>query len=113
MNPLQSYRLRLRRRRLELRARRKRRELLSLQDNTNTIHSGDVLLFATVFNEAIRLPYFLEYYRNLGVSHFLIIDNGSSDGSVELLQNQSDVSIWQTEASYKRSRFGVDWITAL
>lgn len=113
MNPLQSYRLRLRRRRLELRARRKRRELSSLQDNTNTIHSGDVLLFATVFNEAIRLPYFLEYYRNLGVSHFLIVDNGSSDGSVEWLQNQSDVSIWQTEASYKRSRFGVDWITAL
>ena len=32
-------------------------------------------------NEKIRLPFFLRYYRNLGVNHFLIVDNDSTDGT--------------------------------
>lgn len=61
-------------------------------------------------NERVRLPYFLRYYRNLGVSHFLMVDNGSDDGSAEFLAKQDDVSLWTTSASYKRARFGADWL---
>ena len=60
-------------------------------------------------NERLRLPYFLDYYRKLGVDHFLIIDNGSDDGTGDYLARQTDVSVWHTARSYQASRFGVDW----
>ncbi len=64
-------------------------------------------------NEKVRLPFFLRYYRNLGVNHFLIVDNDSTDGTREYLAAQPDVSVWTTRASYKNARFGMDWITGL
>ena len=106
----QSYRLRLKRRRFLFRAIRKRRELRPVTNRTKRIKPGDILLFSTQRNEAIRLPYFLKYYRDMGVNHFLIVDNDSTDGSVDYLADQKDVSLWTTPRSYKRSRFGVDWL---
>ena len=44
-----------------------------------------ILLFTCLRNEKVRLPYFLQYYRDLGVDHFLIVDNDSDDGSREYL----------------------------
>jgi len=82
-------------------------------DRSSAIRSDDILVFSTLRNERVRLPYFLKYYRDLGVSHFLIVDNDSDDGSREYLQAQPDVSLWSTKASYKRSRFGVDWLNWL
>ncbi|RMD93336.1 MAG: glycosyltransferase family 2 protein, partial [Alphaproteobacteria bacterium] len=73
----------------------------------------DVLLFGTLRNEKPRLPYFLDYYRKLGVGHFLFVDNGSDDGTAEYLAQQPDVSVWQTTHSYRRSNFGVDWLNWL
>lgn len=108
-----AYRLRWKRRRLLFRAFRKRRQLSSIIDRTPQIAAQDVLLFSTVRNEAMRLPYFLHHYRNLGVRHFLFIDNGSDDGTAEFLMQQEDVSLWQTDKSYRLSRFGVDWVTWL
>jgi hypothetical protein len=82
-------------------------------DRTAQIRETDILLFSTLRNERIRLPYFLDYYREQGVNHFLIVDNDSNDGSAEYLAEQSDVSVWRTQASYKKSRFGVDWLNWL
>src|SRR5690606_22811891 len=53
------------------------------------------------------------HHRRLGVDHFLIVDNASDDGTAEYLAAQPDVSLWTTSASYKLSRFGVDWLTWL
>ncbi|KPN64723.1 Glycosyl transferase family 2 [Aliiroseovarius crassostreae] len=108
-----SYRLRLKRKHRKLRAFRKRRELSEVENRTRVIRSDDILVFSTLRNERIRLPYFLKYYRDLGVSHFLIVDNGSDDGGREYLAEQEDVSIWSTDASYKKSHFGVDWLNWL
>lgn len=105
--------MRLRRKRAQIRAYRKHFSMTSVSDKTSKIRSGDVLLFSTMRNEHIRLPFFLDYYRDLGVSHFLIVDNNSNDGGCELLASQPDVSVWSTSASYKRSRFGVDWLNWL
>lgn len=113
MGLIQSYRLRLRRRYWRLRAFRRRRELVPVRDRTPDIRRRDVLLFATLRNERIRLPYFLQYYRDLGIRHFLIVDNGSDDGSRDYLAEQADVSLWTTSASYRRARFGVDWLNWL
>ena len=108
-----SYRLRLQRRRWLTRAIRKRRELNGIADRTNAIKKDDILLFSTLRNEHVRLPFFLKYYRQQGVNHFLIVDNDSNDGSLEYLAEQPDVSVWHTRKSYKKSRFGVDWLNWL
>jgi len=113
LSALSRYKLRLERKKRRIRSIRKRRELTLLSDNTGTIGSNDILLFCTMRNEYGRLPYFLEYYRNLGIGHFLFVDNDSDDNTRDYLTAQPDVSLWTTPASYRRSRFGIDWINGL
>lgn len=91
----------------------KRRELRSVVDRTKSIKANDILCFSTFRNEGIRLPFFMKYYRDLGVDHFLFVDNDSDDGGREYLAGQTDVSLWTTRDSYKKSRFGVDWLNWL
>lgn len=108
-----SYGMRLRRKRLRTRALLKSREMRCVQDRTAAIRPGAILALTTFRNEKLRLPYFLRYYRERGVDHFLMVDNGSDDGARDYLAGQEDVSLWSTQASYKASRFGVDWLNAL
>lgn len=105
-----AYRLRWKRRRLLFRIWRKRRQISPTADRTGQIGDNDILLFATVRNEIVRLPQFLEHYRKLGVGHFLIVDNTSDDGTAEYLAAQPDVSVWMTSHSYRLARFGMDWL---
>ncbi|NOD48619.1 glycosyltransferase family 2 protein [Ruegeria sp. HKCCD5849] len=109
----QKYQLRWKRRRLLWRSFRSRNQLTCLNDRTGKIRAGDVLAFTTLRNEMTRLSWFLRHYRQLGVRHFLVVDNGSDDGSAEYLLDQPDVSVWQTYSSYRGSRFGLDWLTWL
>ena len=113
MGALQSYRLRLQRKRWRIRAFRKRRELKPVVNRTDQIQPSDLLLFSTMRNEKVRLPFFLDYYRRMGINHFVIVDNDSDDGSADYLAQYPDVSVWTTKASYKRARFGVDWLNWL
>lgn len=92
---------------------RKRRELRNVVDRTKDIGRNDILLFSTVRNERVRLEYFLSYYRDIGVDHFMFVDNDSNDGSLDFLAGQKDVSLWATQHSYKKARFGVDWLNWL
>ena len=105
-----AYRMRWKRRRFLYRVWRKRRQITPLRDRTAEIGPDKVLCFATVRNEMARLPFFLDYYRRLGVGHFLIVDNGSDDGTAEFMASQPDVSIWSTAHSYRLARFGMDWL---
>ncbi|MCB2115565.1 MAG: glycosyltransferase family 2 protein [Rhodobacteraceae bacterium] len=109
----QRYRLRVRRQRLRFRAFRSRRDLRTLTDRTRSIRPDGILLVSVIRNERVRLPYFLDYYRKLGVSHFLFVDNASDDGSRDYLAGQPDASVWVTDRSYRASRYGVDWVNWL
>lgn len=109
----EAYRLRWKRRRLLFRALRKRGQLVAVADRTAAIRKGDILCLSTMRNEMARLPHFLAHHRRLGVAQFLIVDNASTDGTRDYLATQPDVSLWTTAASYRLSRFGVDWLTWL
>jgi hypothetical protein len=104
-----AWRQRMRRRVLLARAIRKRRELRRVTDRTGQIRRGDILAVLCVRNESVRLPFLLEHHRRLGVRQFLVIDNASTDGTADLLRAQPDVSLWQTAASYRAARYGLDW----
>jgi glycosyltransferase involved in cell wall biosynthesis len=95
------------------RAIRKRRQLSVVSDRTSQIAPGDILGFMCVRNEMQRLPHVLDHHRRLGVRHFLVVDNASTDGTAECLAARPDVSLWRTAASYKAARFGMDWLTWL
>lgn len=108
-----AWRLRWKRRRFLLRALIKSRELTEISNRTEGLPKDAILAFVCIRNEATRLPHFLAYHRKLGVDHFIFVDNNSDDGSRELLETAEDVSLWSTAASYKKSRFGVDWLNHL
>ena len=59
-----------------------------VSDKTGQIAPDDILAMATVRNEVVRLPFFLDHYRKLGVGHFLFVDNGSDDGTRAYLEGQ-------------------------
>jgi hypothetical protein len=105
------FRMTWKRRRLRARAIWKARELRALR--RGRIQPGQILLFSTIRNEIERIDWFLKHYRDLGVDHFLFVDNRSDDGTREVLLAQPDTSVWDTGASYRASRFGLDWINAL
>lgn len=103
-----------------LTARRRRRRILEhgrdlelVQDNTRAIRSSDVILVCCLRNEQIRLPFFLDYYRRLGVNRFLIVDNDSTDGVLDWIRPFEDCSVWHTKASYLASDFGMQWCNHL
>jgi hypothetical protein len=70
-------------------------------------------LFCTLKNEGHRIPFFLDYYRSLGVDQFFFIDNESSDGFLNIIKNEHDVCVYSSSGSYKDSNFGMHWINFL
>ena len=95
------------------RAIRRSRRLSPVADRTAQIRRRDILLFCSFRNEKPRLPFFLEYYRKLGIGHFLVVDNDSDDGGREYMLRQPDCSVWTTRDSYREARFGMDWMNRL
>jgi hypothetical protein len=74
---------------------------------------GEILCFATVRNESMRLPDVLRHHRALGIRRFYIVDNGSTDGTRDLLAAQEDVNLYASEGSFAESHFGFEWLRPL
>lgn len=108
-----AWRLHGKRRAALRRCARAGRGLVPLVDRTAAIRPGGILCFATLRNEMLRLPEWLDHYRRLGVSAFLVVDNASTDGTGDYLRGQPDLSLWRAEGAYREARFGMDWLGAL
>lgn len=72
-----------------------------------------ILLFTAVKNERWRLPWFMDYYRSLGIDHFFFVDNGSGDGTLEYLLDQPDVCLYRSDDNYAQACAGIRWINSL
>ncbi len=88
-------------------------ELKCTATNPIQISQESILVFTVVRNERWRLPWFLEYYRSLGVDRFFFVDNDSSDGTAEFLQEQEDVYVFWTDQNYAKSYSGMQWVNWL
>ncbi len=65
------------------------------KDNT------EIRLFVIVRNEELRLPYFFNYYRKLGVDRFFVIDNASDDGTLDLIQENPNTHVFSTNEKFR------------
>ena len=72
-----------------------------------------ILLFTALRNEMLFLPWFLDYYRALGVDWFFIVDNGSNDGTVERLTAQKDVTVYASTDNFAATVSGMQWMNEL
>jgi len=56
------------------------------------------------------LEYFLKYYSAIGITHFICIDNNSSDGSLEYLQDaKENILLFHTTEEFKDNK--MKWTT--
>ena len=87
--------------------------LIRIDTRTTTDCQGEIRVFMTVRNEILRLPQTLAHYRKIGVARFFIVDNGSTDGTRELLAAQPDCHVFLTRNSYSEAQYGLAWQHAL
>lgn len=75
--------------------------------------SGPVIAFSLVYNGMDYLQAYFAHYRALGIRGFVIVDNGSTDGTREYLARQPDVVLYQHPGSFRAAAHGVAWINPL
>ncbi len=68
------------------------------------VTTEEIRLITQVRNERLRMPWFLEHHRRIGVHRFFVIDNGSTDGTAELLLDEPDVHVFHTTEPYREKR---------
>lgn len=88
-------------------------DLQLIQNNLEQVYERDILLVCCLRNEKSRIPFFYDYYKSMGVAHFIFVNNDSSDSFSEWASGKKDVSVFYTGASYKDARFGVLWCNDL
>jgi hypothetical protein len=72
----------------------------SLSIRHGHIRDVKVSLYAVVRDEMFFMPAFFDHYRRLGVQQFIVLDDGSSDGTSEFLEGQPDCAVLSTQFSY-------------
>jgi hypothetical protein len=72
--------------------------------------SDKIFVFSVMRNERIRVESWIRHYSSIGIRHFYIIDNGSTDGTYEFLSNQPGVICEVSYDSYQGSNYGLDWL---
>ncbi|MEM6450509.1 MAG: glycosyltransferase family 2 protein [Cyanobacteria bacterium P01_D01_bin.105] len=87
--------------------------LLRIGEAPVEIEDSDVLCCVVVRNESLRLPFFLRYHRELGIAKFLVVDNGSTDETLDYLLEQPDVYVWQSHFSFVGANYGSVWFELL
>lgn len=83
-----------------------------MQTHSAEITNSDLVLICIVKNDIGRMKKLIEYYRDLGVGHFAILDDHSDDGTREYLNIQDDVDCWSSNCGYTTSMRQA-WISRL
>jgi glycosyltransferase involved in cell wall biosynthesis len=74
---------------------------------------GDLPLIFLTHNDKRFVSSFLAHYRAIGVTRFICVDDGSSDGTREALLSQHDVDVWVSQLRYGEAMRGKLWREAL
>src|SRR5215203_1736292 len=61
----------------------------------------ELAVLSLVRNGRPYVKAFIDHYRDLGAKHLFFLDNGSTDGTVEFLQDYNNVTVLQTVLPFK------------
>lgn len=87
-------------------------ELKCVKLENNNIKDNEVILLCVVKNDLERIKMVYSHHKKLGVKKFVILDNNSSDGTLEWICTKSDIDVYQTEEKFNSLRkYG--WINKL
>src|SRR5918993_3934103 len=67
-----------------------------------TIEPDELVVLCVVRDGRPYVRSFVEHYASMGVKHMVFLDNGSTDGTVEALQNYDNVTVPRTALPFKR-----------
>lgn len=62
---------------------------------------GEVWLFIVCRNEALRLPAMLDYHFKLGVTQAFLLDNASTDATIDIVRNDPRVHMLRTSQTFE------------
>ncbi len=90
-------------------------ENLKLVFPSSPVDLSKPVVISVFRNEADILDRFIEHYRDLGIRNFILIDNDSTDNSVEICKAKSrnDIAIFWTPDVYRDAKSGIDWSNAV
>jgi glycosyltransferase involved in cell wall biosynthesis len=73
-----------------------------------TVYLSDTQVMVTLLarNSAYFIRNYIEYYRALGVHHILVIDNGSTDGTIDICREFDNVTVLQNLLPAKHNESG-------
>jgi len=78
------------------------RDIRHISGQERVMHKkNEVSVVCLVKNGMEYLESFINYYSDLGVKHFVFIDNCSTDGTMEYLMNRDRVTLYRTELPHK------------
>ena len=87
---------------------------MELIQNFKTEITEESLVCVCVFrDEELMINHFISHYIELGITHFIFIDNNSVDNSVEKLTEYSEshnIKIYKTSESYAENQYGLTWV---
>ncbi|PWJ21981.1 glycosyltransferase family 2 protein [Jannaschia seohaensis] len=72
----------------------------SLEIASGTLRSGAPSILSMMRDEMHFLPAWLDHHRRIGVAQFVVLDDGSGDGTAELLAAQPDVVMLRSRYGY-------------
>ncbi|MEM6342862.1 MAG: glycosyltransferase family 2 protein [Bacteroidota bacterium] len=66
------------------------------------IEKDEVIACVIVKNGENHMNAFVEYHLQKGIKHIILVDNGSTDSTIELAQRFDEVSVYTTDLSYRK-----------
>lgn len=74
---------------------------VKLAKNRKRRLAGDVVVITLMKNEELFINDFINHYLDLRVDHIVILDNGSSDRTIEIARQFNSVSVVHCELNYR------------
>lgn len=68
------------------------------------VEADTPILISVIKNDISRSNLLFDYYRQLGIKNFVILDNNSDDGTFEWLMKQPDINLFRCTDNYQTYR---------
>lgn len=89
---------------------------LNLKKDFNaSVDDNSIILICVVRDEFLLLDYFIKHYIEIGITHFIFVDNDSTDGTLDYLVAREDIEcmVYHTADSYAKNEYGISWVNEI